>query len=76
MVVTVVATGFGDVKNEIGEKEDSAPVFELPDEDSASAEKAENAKEPEKKPEPEVKESYGTDDDDLIDIFDMFKGRK
>ena len=76
MVVTVVATGFGDVKNEIGEKEDSAPVFELPDEDSAPAEKAENAKEPEKKPEPEVKESYGTDDDDLIDIFDMFKGRK
>ena len=70
------ATGFGDVKNEIGEKEDSAPVFELPDEDSAPAEKAENAKEPEKKPEPEVKESYGTDDDDLIDIFDMFKGRK
>ncbi len=76
MVVTVVATGFGDVKNEIGGKEDSAPVFELPDEDSAPAEKAENAKEPEKKPEPEVKESYGTDDDDLIDIFDMFKGRK
>lgn len=76
MVVTVVATGFGDVKNEIGEKEDSAPVFELPDEDSAPAEKAETAKEPEKKPEPEVKESYGTDDDDLIDIFDMFKGRK
>ncbi len=76
MVVTVVATGFGDVKNEIGEKEDSAPVFELPDEDSSPAEKAETAKEPEKKPEPEVKESYGTDDDDLIDIFDMFKGRK
>ena len=76
MVVTVVATGFGDVKNEIDEKEDSAPVFELPDEDSAPAEKAETAKEPEKKPEPEVKESYGTDDDDLIDIFDMFKGRK
>ena len=77
MVVTVVATGFGDVKNEIGEKEeDSAPVFELPDEDSAPAEKEETAKEPEKKPEPEVKESYGTDDDDLIDIFDMFKGRK
>ena len=72
----MVVTGFGDVKNEIGEKEDSAPVFELPDEDSAPAEKAENAKEPEKKPEPEVKESYGTDDDDLIDIFDMFKGRK
>lgn len=76
MVVTVVATGFGDVKNEIGEKEDSAPVFELPDEDSAPAEKAETVKEPEKKPEPEVKETYGTDDDDLIDIFDMFKGRK
>ncbi len=80
MVVTVVATGFGDVKNEIGTADDSAPVFELPDEDASPAQKSEPAEEPEKKPErkpePEIRESYGTDDDDLIDIFDMFKGRR
>ncbi len=80
MVVTVVATGFGDVKNEIGVADDSAPVFELPDEDSSPAQKSEPAEEPEKKPErkpePEIRDSYGTDDDDLIDIFDMFKGRR
>lgn len=58
MIVTVVATGFGDQPNPIkaAKKEEKAEV------------KAEFREEP--------VTQYGTNDDDLSDIFDMFKSRR
>lgn len=60
MVVTVVATGFGDAV---------APAEEVKEEPEVKEEA-----EPEVKPAP--KQQFGTDDDDLSDIFDMFKSRR
>ncbi|MBP3616250.1 MAG: hypothetical protein J6J27_05105 [Alphaproteobacteria bacterium] len=59
MVVTVVATGFGDQPNTFksAKKEEKADV------------KAEPVRE-------EPVQQYGTSDDDLSDIFDMFKSRR
>ncbi len=59
MIVTVVATGFGDQPNIVkaAAKEEAAP-----------AATEETAKAP--------VEQFGTNDDDLSDIFDMFKSRK
>ena len=85
MIVTVVATGFGDAQDDGAAQEQ--PVFSVPDEDADKAEpsKAEAVAD-EKAAEPDKAETsgkaeddsdaYGTDDDDLINIFDMFKGRK
>jgi len=82
MVVTVVATGFGEGQD-AQENHAEEPVFNIPDENTepAPAEKADDKKPvdaapAEKKPEPEANDEFGTDDDDLINIFDMFKGRK
>ena len=58
MIVTVVATGFGDRPNTFKAKKD---------------EKAEAKAEPVRE---EPVQQFGTSDDDLSDIFDMFKSRR
>ncbi|MBR5233232.1 MAG: cell division protein FtsZ [Clostridia bacterium] len=58
MIVTVVATGFGDRPNTFKAKKDEK-----------SEVKAEAVRE-------EPVQQYGTSDDDLSDIFDMFKSRR
>lgn len=58
MIVTVVATGFGDQPNPVKAKAESKADEAAPAEEKAPV------------------QQFGTSDDDLNDIFDMFKSRK
>ncbi len=63
MVVTVVATGFGDTPNTFKAKEEPAKAADAAATEAVAEEKA-------------PVQQFGTSDEDLSDIFDMFMNRK